>query len=387
MKKKEFWVELMLGKIDRASSFTLKEIMTIAGPKMLTMIKNRLGKQGIAAWAVESLKNLHVLNELSKEGHSAAIAGHSKTPELFSFSPAEAVTLSSFGFDHVQQLFKKHEFNQTICFDENADFPERLIQEFPNIVSKCKILRSILKTGAFQKNTVIISFAKGALERIKGSKLVRKLQMDNIGDQFRMPPSYQTRIRDGFPVPSVKDYMLGHVNLHKMDIPTSTLSNSFNILNRTLWTNNKSYLSGKSNSNRCSLCGANEHTAHLVFECPELAEIYWEILSKAISNYYSKRLECTAFNVIYNIEIQNIPKEEAIMINILIQECKRVLIKKRYDREINPRLREIIYDYHRVKIHLYNILVKIESLFQYKGKYKYSKYYSLLQDEIMNVIL
>jgi len=185
------------------------------------------------------------------------------------------------------------------------------------------------------------------------------------------PPSYFTRRKDGFSVPSLQSYMQGYTNLFKAQISTKTLENSFNILNRQAWTNQKSFLSGKDEEGRegkCELCGERENTHHFLFECEEYAEGVWYIFSKAISEVENKNVQIHMFNVIYNLKIKGVGEEAEKHVFALIQECKRMLVKRRYDRCQNPSLNNIIYDERRIAAHWVN-LVRGQILFQkYKGK-------------------
>jgi hypothetical protein len=53
------------------------------------------------------------------------------------------------------------------------------------------------------------------------------------------PLSFFTRRRHGIPVPALDQFMTGYKNLFKMDIPSKTLQNSYLVMNRQVWTNEK----------------------------------------------------------------------------------------------------------------------------------------------------
>ena len=89
--------------------------------------------------------------------------------------------------------------------------------------------------------------------------------------------------------------MTGYLNIIKSDIPSKTKETSFNILNRTCWTNQKRYKSliannmGEEGQKNCSLCNRVETTQHLIFECQEYAEGLWEIMGNIISEISGKK--------------------------------------------------------------------------------------------------
>ena len=41
--------------------------------------------------------------------------------------------------------------------------------------------------------------------------------------------------------PPVAEYMTGYKRLFKLDLPSKTIENSYNILNRQIWTNQKEF--------------------------------------------------------------------------------------------------------------------------------------------------
>jgi hypothetical protein len=73
------------------------------------------------------------------------------------------------------------------------------------------------------------------------------------------------------PVPALHKFMQGYNNLFKLKIPSKTLTNSFLVMNRQIWTNQKMHLcttnAKEQASALCRLCGEVESTMHLLFEC------------------------------------------------------------------------------------------------------------------------
>ena len=73
--------------------------------------------------------------------------------------------------------------------------------------------------------------------------------------------------------------MKGYKKLFKMDLPSKTIENSFNVLK---WTNQKEQWKnsarGEDSSNNCMLCRGVENTMHLLFDCPEHPQLAWDAL-------------------------------------------------------------------------------------------------------------
>ncbi len=91
------------------------------------------------------------------------------------------------------------------------------------------------------------------------SGLYRKLCRDSVDALIPGPPSFYTRRRDGILVPSLDQFMTGYKNLWKMDIPSKTSENSYLVMNRQIWTNEKSFLSRQRGmeervNDNCKLC-------------------------------------------------------------------------------------------------------------------------------------
>ena len=100
------------------------------------------------------------------------------------------------------------------------------------------------------------------LERSKWSRLYRKVNRKSIDQGIAGPPSFFTRRRDGIPVPTLDKFMQGYTNIFKMRLSSKTLENSFLVMNRQVWTNQKQHLStvqneniGEAVSDRCGFCG------------------------------------------------------------------------------------------------------------------------------------
>ena len=150
---------------------------------------------------------------------------------------------------------------------------------------------------------------------VKFSGLYRRMRREALDATMPGPPSYFSRRRDGIPTPALNLFMRGYRNLFEMDISSKTLENSYLIMNRQIWTNEKQYLStvdgvDAANGPSCALCGGRENTMHLMFECEQYSEPLWKEL-EGINNatitringreQMPHRIEMHAFLVLYSV--------------------------------------------------------------------------------------
>jgi hypothetical protein len=194
------------------------------------------------------------------------------------------------------------------------------------------------------------------------------------------PPSFFTRRRDGIPVPTLGVFMSGYRNLFKLDIPSKTLENSYLIMNRQIWTNQKNALSrerepgGDVTDGLCKLCRERETTMHLMFECSSYSEPLWTLVGNLVKETirtmsngeieFNGRLH--AYLVMYNIT-NNMPEKFTRDIAILIQEIKRNITYRRFRRETDG-VGITTFNRMRLLAHLSITVQKICNLRKYQGK-------------------
>jgi len=73
------------------------------------------------------------------------------------------------------------------------------------------------------------------------SKACKKMDKKRIG----MAPAYDTRLRNRIDVPSKEEFNSAFLVIKHKYLPLKTKDNSFQTLNRTIWTNNKAFKSGQ----------------------------------------------------------------------------------------------------------------------------------------------
>jgi hypothetical protein len=298
--------------------------------------------------------------------------------KVYEISAADGITLAHYGITYVKQLFGVNEMNGNIDINQNADYPMQLQTNHPWLIEKCKNLRAQVKNKGFRECKTTGTFFQN-VNALKFSGLCRRMRRRAMDESMPGPPSYFTRRRDGIPVPSLGLFMKGYRNLFTMDIASKTLENSFLLMNRQTWTNEKQFLSGmdgmdESNEPSCALCGERENTMHLMFECEHYSEPLWKLLENIINETKARtsenegtinRIQMHAFLVLYNVWA-GAPDPCARAIMTLIQEVKRNITFRRYKRETT----NIIVRCSRTRMlgHLLAATKKLDSLWTYQGK-------------------
>jgi hypothetical protein len=173
----------------------------------------------------------------------ANIVSHTRMLDLYRISAADGIVRDHSGFTYVGKSFGQNDMTGCIRLESDAEYPGAMMDRYAGLVMKCKSLRGRLQSIRARGGTVLGNFSSKT-EGIKFSGLYRKLHRDDRDASLPGPPAYFTRRRDGIPVPALGVFMTGYKNLFKMDIQSKTLENSYLVMNRQVWTNEKSTLSG-----------------------------------------------------------------------------------------------------------------------------------------------
>ena len=91
-------------------------------------------------------------------------------------------------------------------------------------------------------------------------------------------------------------------------MPSKTKETAFQVLNRTIWTNNKAHKSGLREDSECDYCGEEETMEHLLHNCDNYSATVWEETSDLITELCAQqaehevaRIQLTPKEIIYNI--------------------------------------------------------------------------------------
>jgi hypothetical protein len=196
-------------------------------------------------------------------------------------------------------------------------------------------------------------------------------------------PAYHTRIRDGLAVrPSQRDFTNAYNILRLPAITSKTRETAFQILNRTIWTNNKAFKSRMRPDPHCERCKKVENMEHLLCECEYYSEPLWNKLAEGLTMLLNDvstdrvpRIELGQTNIIFNILHQSLilhihDKASRNAILLLIQEVKRDLIHRRMNL---PPSAQRVTDPRRLAAHLDSTIHRLRSYLQYIGLMKYKK--------------
>jgi hypothetical protein len=209
-------------------------------------------------------------------------------------------------------------------------------------------------------------------------------------------PAYHTRIRDGLAVrPSQRDFTNAYGILRLPAITSKTRETAFQILNRTIWTNNKAFKSRMRPDPYCDRCQEVETMEHLLCVCEYYAEPLWNKLAGGLTMLLNEvstdrvpRIELGQINIIFNIPHPSIKlhihdKESRNAILLLIQEVKRDIVYRRMN--LPPSARQPT-DPRRLAAHLDATIRRLHSYLQYIGLKKYKKATDmLLRLQVLNL--
>jgi hypothetical protein len=193
---------------------------------------------------------------------------------------------------------------------------------------------------------------------------------------MKIPPAFSTRERDGVYVPERQTFKDAYCVLVLPFLSSKTKETAFQILNRTIWTNNKAYKSGMCTSPLCFRCDEVETMEHLLYLCPNYAEKVWSefglMLTRTVtqfSNEYTARIELTLKEIIFNkphpaimLRISDQLVRQSIL--VLVQEIKRDIIYRRMQLQ-EPLRQEVLQV--RIYAHLLSCTRKLISLLEYQG--------------------
>jgi hypothetical protein len=178
---------------------------------------------------------------------------------------------------------------------------------------------------------------------------------------------------------------------HVLRLPALTLKThetAFQMLNRTIRTNNKAYTSRMRPDPNCDRCGKTKTMEHLLCACENYSEPLWNKLADSWTRLFNAssleavpRVELGQTNVIYNIphpslllHVHDQASRNALL--LLIQEVKRDIVYRRMNL---PPSAQQLTDPRRITAHLDSAIRRLCSYLQYIGFVKFTKALSILQ--------
>jgi hypothetical protein len=203
-----------------------------------------------------------------------------------------------------------------------------------------------------------------------------------------MPPSYATRQRDGLALPRRDTFLNAYKVLSLSLLPSKTKETIFQVLNRTVWTQNKAFKSGMAADATCFRCDETETTEHLLYGCENYSAKIWALAGRVLmlvisrhSGDFIPRIELTPLVIIFNKPhpsiLLHVPDGTTRKVLILfLQEVKRDIIFRRAQLS-EPRRREELQS--RIHAHLLSVITKIQVLLEDQGVLNYADALALLR--------
>jgi hypothetical protein len=323
------------------------------------------------------------LEESPEDWHLAPIRGHTKFSKLLPLYPAEAATLEAQRITTVSQIFDTHLSGRI----DKAISPEVMdtLAPYPMLRHKLKSLAQALFKQPFH-NKYACPRSNLAILANLDINLSRRYRLKNreiLDGAIGVAPAYHTRIRDGLAVrPSQRDFTNAYGILRLPTITSKTRETAFQILNRTVWTNNKAFKSRMRPNPYCERCKEVETMEHLLCVCEHYAEPLWNKLADGLTMLLNEvsmdrvpRIELGQINIIFNIPHPSIKihihdKASRNAILLLIQEVKRDIIFRRMNL---PPSAQQVTDPRRLAAHLDSTIRRLRSYLQYIGLMKYKK--------------
>jgi len=344
------------------------------GPEKWDLTASRIKNRNLLfSQAFQAMAKLLRINEKDrKTWHAAAINGHSKFNKLLPLSQNEAGTLRAHNLITISQLYETNEHG-TLQNNPNTNV-NRLLAHEPGLIEKLNLLRQAINRLHLplqdKRHTELVSAGLLLRGETNMSRGYRKT-LRNIKD---IAPAYHTRRQDGVYYPTIETFNKAYNIIQLSSLPSKTKETSFQIINRTIWTNNKAFKSGSRENPECEYCGQIETMEHLIHDCENYSTPLWielgECLTRTLRTTTGKdiaEIRLTPLEIIFNkihpsiqVHIKEKPLQQILL--HLLQEVKRDIIFRRmntstHQERVNP---------NRIRAHLLSTVSKIISLLQYQ---------------------
>jgi hypothetical protein len=287
------------------------------------------------------------------------------------------------------QLLEVNDLTGRLTVDENVALLTRLAN-FPHLQHKLRLLiRSMRRAPVVDKFVSPITTATSLFLLDKNLSQVHKQQQRHkLHKLIQVPPSYTTRQRDGIMLPQRATFINAYKILHMSLLPSKTKETVFQILNRTIWTQNKAFKSGRATDAKCYRCEEIETMEHLLYCCEHYSAKIWDLTGKSLtlalshhSGEYIPAVVLTPLEIVFNkphpsilLHVKDATTRKVLI--LLLQEIKRDIIYRRAQLQ-EPRRREELHP--RIQAHLVSVINKITSLLEYQGTLQFSDGLSFLQ--------
>jgi hypothetical protein len=198
-------------------------------------------------------KLLRIHEKDRKTWHTAAIDGHSRFNKLLPLSRNEAAHLQAINIKTISQLYEVNDLGN-LQNSPNTNIDRQIIGN-PELKDKLQLLRQALNRLhlPFRDKRQVEEAAAGLLLRGEDnlSRHYRKMNRAAKDASLGSAPAYHTRRQDGVFYPTIDTFNNAYNIIEMGSLPSKTKETAFQILNRTIWTNNKAYKSGRRDNPNC----------------------------------------------------------------------------------------------------------------------------------------
>ncbi len=316
-------------------------------------------------------------------------AGHSNFSKLFPLSVGEMSILKDKNIYTVSQLLEVNDLTGQLTVDENRLLLADL-SIYPHLQHKLRLLiHSLRRAPVVDKFVTQTSTASSLFCLDKNlSQIFKQQQRHRLHKIIQVPPSYLTRQRDGITLPQRVIFLNAYKVLHMSLLPSTTKETVFQILNRTIWTQNKANKSGRAPDALCYHCEEVETMEHLLYSCEHYSDKIWDLAGKALTlaiSYYSgdyvPAMVLSPLEIVFNkphpsilLHVENATTRKVLI--LFLQEIKRDIIYRRAQLQ-EPRQREELHP--RIQAHLVSVINKITALLEYQETLQFSDGLTLLK--------
>ena len=327
--------------------------------------------------AFNAMSRFLKLYESGSDGWHAAIHGHS-SGRTFPLTENERRELQRLQILTVSQLFEVQD-NAQISNHDNEELLGAIQQISRGLHDKLRWLIRNIRSLRLPRNAIypsaLTTSQAFAQQDKKLSSNYRKKSRQKLDDSIGTAPARATREQDGVYIPERKTFTDAFKVIGISSMPSKTKETSFQILNRTIWTNRKAFRSGIIDAPSCNRCDQEESMEHLLYQCENYSALVWAefstLLTKTLSHMAGQRIariDLCPVHIIYNrphdsitIYIQDAQSRVAIL--HLIQEIKREIIYRRMSLNTPRGPTPLV----RVHAHISSVITKMSSLMEYQG--------------------
>jgi hypothetical protein len=235
---------------------------------------NRL--QGLA---FQSVAALLVSYETTRDlWHTAAINGHTNFSKVFPHSVPEGGMLADRGLCTVSQLLEINDLTARLTMEENRALFEGL-DAYPHLQHQLRLSVRVFRRGPIADKLICQVTTASSLFLVEKnlSQIFRKQLRHQLHKKIDMPPSYATRQRDRLALPQRDTFLNAYKVLSLSMLPSKTRKTTFQVLNHTVWTQNKAFKSGMAADATCFRCEETETMEHLLYGCENYSTKIWAL--------------------------------------------------------------------------------------------------------------